>query len=119
MAEKLVKLAEDLANEKALELSEQLGVKVHPIVFKDKVTGEDIIGYLKEPNRAVKMAVLDKSVMGGFSAAQEMLEIILIKEHSNPRIYSDRPEDDEYNIGAVMAAFELVKFSVNSAKKNN
>jgi hypothetical protein len=55
--------------------------------------------------------------MGGFSAAAEMLDSVLLKEHSDPRIYSERSEDDKIYLGAVMAAYDLVKFSVNTLKK--
>jgi hypothetical protein len=103
--------------EKAVELSQQLGVKVHAIVFKEDADSTEVVGFIKEPSRAVKLAVLDKSVMGGFSAAAEMLDLILLKEHSDPRISSERSEDDKINLGAVMAAFDLVKFSTNTLKK--
>ena len=104
-------------HEKANELTASLGVKVHPIFFKESEDSPEIVGYIKEPSRMVKLAVLDKSVMGGFSAASEMLEAILIKEHSDPRIYSEKNEDDKIYLGAVMAAYDLVKFSVNTLKK--
>lgn len=105
-----------LAAENAEALSRQLGVKVHPLVFKSG-DGEFIVGYIKEPARHVKLAVLDKSVLGGYSAAAEMLDAIIAKEHSDPRITSELPEHDNYYLGAVMAAYELVKFSVNTFKK--
>jgi hypothetical protein len=114
-----VKSVAEMADIKAAELTEQLGVKVHPLVFKDEATGQDIIGFIKEPSRQVKYAVLDKSMQGAFSAASEMLEAILIKEHSDPRIYSERAEDDQFNLGASMAAFQLVKLSANVAKKKS
>lgn len=103
--------------ERADELSKQLNVKVHPIVFKENADAEEVVGYIKEPSRAVKLAVLDKAFMGGFNAASEMLDIILLKEYSDPRIYSENSEDDKYYLGAVAAAFELVKFSTNTLKK--
>jgi hypothetical protein len=102
---------------RAAQLSEKFGVKVHPLVFKDPESENTIIGFMKEPSRQVKLAVLDKAVMGGFSAAAEMLETILIREESDPRIYSDKSEDDNIYLGAVMAAYNIVQFSVNQAKK--
>jgi len=104
------------AGEKAEMLSHQLNTKVHALVFKDE-DDNFITGYIKEPSRQVKLAVLDKSVMGGFSAASEMLDAILLKEHSDPRLGSERPEDDKIYLGAVMAAYDLVKFNVNMFKK--
>lgn len=107
------------AEEKAVELSAQLNAKVHAIVFKDKETEQYIVGFIKEPNRMIKLALLDKSVMGGYSAASEVLESVLLKEHSDPRIYSERTEDDSIYLGAVAAVYDLIKLSVNQAKKKN
>ena len=104
------------AEEKANALALHLNTKVHPLVFKDE-NDVFITGFIKEPSRQVKLAVLDKSVMGGFSAASEMLDAILLKEHSDPRLSSERPEDDKIYLGAVMAAYDLVKFSINTFKK--
>jgi hypothetical protein len=106
----------EAAAKKAQELSGVLNVPVHPLVFKDD-DGNFITGFIKEPARHVKLAVLDKSVMGGYSAASEMLGVILLKEHSDPRLSSERPEDDKLYLGAVMSAYDLVKFSVNQFKK--
>ncbi|MDQ2718240.1 MAG: hypothetical protein M3Z26_00560 [Bacteroidota bacterium] len=105
------------AQTKADKLSEQLGVTVHTIIFQEEKDGPLIVGFIKEPSRMVKLAVLDKSVMGGFSAAAEMLDTVLLKQESDPRIYSERSEDDKIYLGAVMAAYDLVKFSVNTLKK--
>lgn len=110
-------MANETAQQRADELTASLGVKVHAIVFKESDDSPEIVGFIKEPSRMVKLAVLDKSVMGGFSAAAEMLESVLIKDQSDPRIYSERTEDDKIYLGAVMAAYDLVKFSVNTLKK--
>ena len=110
-------MTKEEAEIKAGELSVSMGVKVHAIVFQEKEGDPEIVGFIKEPSRMVKLAVLDKSVMGGFSAASEMLESVLIKEHSDSRIYSEKSEDDKIYLGAVMAAYDLVKFSVNTLKK--
>jgi hypothetical protein len=107
----------ELAKKKAEELSVQMNVKVHAIVFKDEETGQDIVGFIKEPSRAVKLAMLDKSMIGGFSAASEVLESILIKEESDARIYSEKSEDDRFYLGAVSAAYDRVKLAVNLLKK--
>jgi hypothetical protein len=102
---------------KADELTKTLNVKVHPIVFQDNENSEPIIGFIKEPSRMVKLAVLDKSVMGGFSAAAEVLDSILIKEESDPRIYSENPEHDSIYLGAVSACYELITLNRNLLKK--
>ena len=116
MAEKIEEV-KGAANAKALELSEALGTKVHALVFFAPEEEEPVVGFVKEPSRALKMAVMDKSLVGMYSASGEMLEVILLKEHSDPRIYSERSEDDKFFLGAVMAVYELIKVSVNVADK--
>lgn len=99
-------------------LKERLGVKVHPLVFKiDEHDTELVVGFMREPNRMVKMRVLDKSILSPMTAAEEMLQAILIKEESDPRIYSEDPEFDKLYIGAVMRASEIIKFSQQLYKK--
>ena len=121
MDEKKLKEANETADKKAAELSAELGVKVHPIVFQDSETSDCVVGYLKEPNRMVKLAVMDKQLAGMFSAAAEMYELILVKEHSDPRLWSENPEHDKFYLGGVRAAQDLIKMSINqsAAKKNS
>lgn len=108
----------EAAEAKALELEKLLGLfKVHPLVFKDEATGEYIIGFVKEPDRIHKKRILDKSVLGSVTAASDCLDIILIKEYSDPRIYSEDQRYDDINLGAVMACYELIKYKVNTFKK--
>lgn len=102
---------------KADELSKTLGVKVHPIVFKETEDGPEIVGYIKEPSRLVKLRMLDKTLLGPYTAAAEVLETILIKGESDPRIFSESPEHDKIYLGAVMAAYETVRTSVDQYKK--
>ena len=110
----------ELAEAKAHEIEKILKLyKVHPLVFKDEKTGEFIVGFIKEPERIVKHRILDKTVTGSVSAAAECLEIILIKEYSDARIYSEDPENDDINLGAVMACLELIKYKVNTFKKKS
>jgi len=108
----------ELAEIRAEELAKQLGVyKVHPLIFKDEETGEDVVGYVKEPARILKLRILDKAIIGGFTASAEMLDIILIKEASDPRIYSELPQYDKFNLGAVNACYDLIKYSIDMFKK--
>lgn len=102
---------------KAEELAKLLGVhKVIPLVFIEN--GEQIIGYMKEPSRQAKIAVMDKAVMGAYSATEEILPQVIIKEHSDPRILSENPEHDKIYMGALMAVYDRIKFSTNTLKKN-
>jgi len=112
------KLTSEQIEQRAAELTEKHGVKVTPIVFEEPDTGEQVIGYLKEPNRLAKTRILDKALSGAvLSAAHDLLELTIIPEESDPRIMSEAPENDKYNLGAAVAAQDLVKFAVNVYKK--
>lgn len=102
---------------KAEELSKTHGCKVRPIIFKDDETSEDVVGYVKEPSRLVKIRVMDKLVTSPITAAAELLDIILLKDDSDPRIYSEKPENDKYYLGASLAAVSLVQLSNDLFKK--
>jgi len=102
---------------KALELGVKHNCKVFPLVFKDIEGGEDVIGFLKEPPRFVKMRVMDKGLTNPVSAASEVVDAYLIKEDSDSRIYSEAPENDVYFIGATMEAYGIVKMAINQFKK--
>jgi hypothetical protein len=112
------KLTKEQIQERAEDLAKSHGVKVTPVVFEEPETGEQIIGYLKEPSRLAKTRILDKA-MGGMmvSAAQELLELTIITEASDPRIMSELPENDKYNLGAAMEAQNLIKYAINTFKK--
>ncbi len=115
--ENKLQAAKQAAEQKAIELSQQLGTKVHPLVFTAADEDEPVVGFVKEPSRAVKLAVMDKTLVGMYSASAEMLDVIILKEHSDARITSERPEDDKYYLGATMAAYELIKLAVNQIDK--
>lgn len=115
--DEVLKAAQDTASTKAQALSEELKVKVHPIVFYVEKDKEPVIGFFREPNRMVKLAVMDKYATGFYSACAQALEACLIKEHSDPRISSERPEDDNYYMGAVMAISEKIEFAANQVDK--
>lgn len=103
------KLAEVEA--KAEELSKTLNVKVHPIVFLD---GDNYVeGYLKEPDRGTKMVYLDKAVISPVSAACQLLDWCLIKEHSSPSIMTN----DTHYLGAATIAQNIVTASQNLINK--
>lgn len=116
MDEKL-KAAQDTAYAKALQLSEDIKGKVHPLVFYADKDSEPVIGYVKDMPRSVKLAVMDKYAMGFYSACSQALDVILLKEHSDPRISSERSEDDLYYMGAVYAVSEMVQFASNQVDK--
>lgn len=102
---------------RAEELSLKYGVKVVPIVFQDDEASEEIVGFIQEPSRLVKLRILDKMVSSPASASAELFEIILIKEESDPRFYSENPKDDKYFIGGAMEAMQMVSVAQNLFKK--
>ena len=98
---------------KATELSAKLGCNVLPIVFVDEETNEQIVGYIKEPSRMVKLRAMDKAMTSPMTSASEMFEAIFLREESDPRI----EKEDKYYLGATMEAFKTVELAVNSFKK--
>lgn len=102
---------------KAGELSQREGCRVHPLCFKAQ-TGEDIVGFIREPQRIVKQRALDAAIQKGTTvAAGELLEALIIRDESDPRIFSDDAQYDEFYFGASMACFELINISRNEFKK--
>lgn len=115
--EEALKVAQESAEQKAIQLSETRGQRIHSIVlfFKDKF----VTGYYKEPSRLQKIAMLDRAVMGGMAAAAEVYEVLLLKEESDTAFYSENQEYDQVFIGAVKAVYDSVKMSIDQAKKKS
>lgn len=111
----ILEQAEEKAEQLTIEYKEKGVFKIHAVVFKSGE--EDIIGFIKEPSRMAKMAVLDKAMLGGYSAAEEILDSVLLKEHSDPRMFSESQEFDDIHMGLVMAVYNLIKFKTNTLKK--
>lgn len=99
------------------ELKVKHGCPVHALVFKTDGDAEEIVGYIKEPPRFVKLRVMDKGLTQPMSAASEVVDAYLIKEDSDPRIYSEAQENDKYYLGAVLSAYNLIQLAVNQFKK--
>lgn len=103
---------------KRKQLEESIKVKVHAEVFETPEFGQ-IIGFIKEPDRVLKMQCIDMYMTGRFTAAADnLLQICLIKEESDSRILSDLPEHDPIYLGFAMKANDLVKYYVNGQKKS-
>lgn len=96
---------------KAEELSKQLNVKVHAICFVED--DEFITGFMREPDRMVKTKYLDKAVVSLASAAGELLEVCLLREHSDSRILTN----DNHYFGACAIVNTLVQASQNVISK--
>ena len=83
---------------------------------KDTETNEDVVGFIKEPPRFVKLRVMDKGLTAPATAAAEIVDAYLIKEESDVRIYSETA-DDKFYLGATMEAYNMVSMAVNQFKK--
>jgi hypothetical protein len=101
------------AEKKAEALSVKLNCKVLPIVFRDEETGEDIVGFIKEPSRMVKLRVMDKAMTAPVTASAELFDSIFIEDESDARFLSV----DKFYLGATMEAFKTVEMSINTFKK--
>jgi hypothetical protein len=102
---------------KAAELKSKYGVNVLPLVFKIGETGPQIVGYVKEPPRHVKLRMMDSALTASTTVSSSVLDEYLIKEESDPRIYNEGPDNDPYYIGACMEVSNVVKVAVNQFKK--
>lgn len=103
---------------KAEELSIQHKCKVNPLYFQVN-GGEPVVGYFKEPPRAVKLHIMDKlTAQQSNSAAATALEAYLIREESDSRIWDEKPENDAYNLAACMELLNTVQIAINHLKKN-
>lgn len=105
--------------EKADALAKEHNVSmVHPIVQIDPETLQRHACYLKEPNYATKVAVMDKSLtVGPYQAGEELRSACVIKEASDPITYSDAPESDRYKLGVVDYCIMMVRRLQNQFKK--
>lgn len=103
--------------QKAAELSATHGCRVHPLVFKDGKDGEDVIGFIKEPPRHVKLRVMDKGLTSPATAAAEIVDAYIIKEESDRRIWDESIQDDKWYLGATIEAYNMVSMAVNQFKK--
>jgi hypothetical protein len=109
--------ANERAAKKAAELSASLNCKVHPLVFQIGADGDIVIGYVKEPSRQVKLAVMDKALLYPMSSVAEVLPSIIIENESDPRILSEDSDNDKYFIGACNVVYGIIQLAANQFKK--
>ena len=104
---------------KAEELKSLHKCEIIPLVFVIPETQEQVVGYLKEVPRIVKIRAVDKAMVSPVSAGAELLEIALIKEASDERILSEAPEHDSIFIGAAWECYNSISISINQFKKKS
>ena len=100
-------------------LAKQLSVsKVHVVVQIDPTNFDRKVCYLKEPNYTTKIRVMDKAAtLGIYTAADELREVSIIKEHSDAITYSESPDSDMYKLGIVDYCLNMVARLQNQFKK--
>lgn len=106
-------------DEKAHQLQKELNVsKVHVVVQVDPDTFERAVCYLKEPNYLTKIRVMDKATsLGVYTAAEELRELSVIKEHSDNITYSEHHQSDKYKMGVVDYCLGMINRLQNQFKK--
>jgi len=103
---------------RAAELTGLLKVKVTPFVFVNEDDQSLVVGFFKEPNRIQKMYAFDKLVTMPSQAGAELLDACIIKEESDPLIWAEAQDTDDYYIGACVKAVGLVRGAKDTFKKS-
>ena len=86
---------------KRAELETKLGRTVYVFMFLTR-EGEQIIGYVKDPERLVKMRAMDMLMQSLSGSCEMLLKACLIAEESSPRLSSEKAEDDKVFISALL-----------------
>ena len=116
--EAAIKTPEEIEVKRA-ELALSLKKKVYSFCFDTSEFGQ-VVGYLKEPDFFVKTQALDMSMRSLTQAGNIILEHALLREESDSRILHEDAEEryPEIKLGAIMEAQGLVKYFLNTLKKN-
>ena len=106
-------------SEKADQLAKEGNYsKVHTVVFIHPETKERSVAYLSEPNFTTKLAIMDKSIMlGVYQAGEELMRMCILKEASDPIMYSEHPSSDEYRMGVIDYCLTMINRFKNKLKK--
>jgi hypothetical protein len=103
------------ADEKAKQLSIELGRPVYPFVFHNG--NGFLVGYLKEPARLDKMRAIDMYEQSRTQAGDLILRTSLITEHSAVEILDEKPQNDSVYLGAIGFAIKRVEIAAELLKK--
>jgi len=99
---------------KVAELTEKFKCKITPIVYRSPETKKIIaVGYLKEPSLQAEMAYMDKVTRFPFSAGEDILDLCIIKEESDARLYTPTNENKEFYKGAVHEVNQSITMYAN------
>jgi hypothetical protein len=117
------KLTLEQIEEKRLEVSHALGgSKVHALCYEENEEHGQVLVFLKEPNLQIKIRSLDSIGAGNgadnlVGTGSKLLEALIIKEYSDPRVLSGHTDFDTYYIAAATEAIGLCKAATNIIKK--
>jgi hypothetical protein len=105
--------------EKALQIAETLKCKVQPVVFKLAGSEEEVVGFIRKPDLATKLKLVDLINNGSaITGSSNALEGLLIKEYSDERIVNKHIEENEkYWLGACYAMLGMIEVAYPEIKK--
>jgi hypothetical protein len=132
MAEARAKIAETEAREEAFwanvdqrkaAIESKLGKRVLPIVILEIGKPENyVVGFTIRPDLVTQLRLSDRGqqFQTGFSMeeAHKVLESLLLKAESDPRITPDTEEGEMYWKAAIICLYEFIKTAVPIIKKN-
>lgn len=111
----------DALEVKASEIAKEKGIsKVHIFATINPDNGQVVHAFLSEPNFATKLRTMDFMTRAGggiFSAAEQLCEAVLIKDHSHPLTYGAGSECDKFKLGVITKCTELIEYTVDQYKK--
>lgn len=106
--------------QKAADLTKELNVEVHPMTFIGDSPDDLVVGFVKEPPFLTKARAMDKVYAGmGFTANIEIMDLCLLKEHSDKRIYTESAQNDRYRLGCAKFCGNLLLLSTDVTEKKN
>jgi hypothetical protein len=106
-----------------VEIAKELAIKhkipkVHIYVGIHPVTGEHIVGYLKDPNFAHQLYFMGQITKTDIYAASDGLaSALILKEESNPLTYGDDFECNPFKLGIIHVVMTMGEVIQNSFKK--
>lgn len=106
---------------KAEELSKaNSGAKVVPLYYLnplDPIKGVPVTGFLKEPNRMTKANLADEITKSKWRGYLMALQACLMKDVSDPRLYSDDKIYDAIAFAAGEEAGNFITIALSQIKK--
>ena len=103
---------------KQKELEGKFKCQIFPIALLNENGGKiTYVGYMKKPSLRFILSYTDKVIQSPAMANEMILENCIIKEESDPEIYTATDENSENYLGALRVAESMVTYSKNHFKK--